>query len=153
MAKFKFRLKQILELKIKMEDNLKNELGKAQRKLAEEEKLLEYLKLLEEENIKDFNLQANKGISVDHLKMHISYISLIRGKIALQKENVNYAQHVVDKVRGELIKIMQERKILDKLREKKFNLFKKEQAKLEQKLNDEIISYKLGCNSTGVRNE
>jgi len=38
---------------------------------------------------------------------------------------------------------MQERKVLEKLREKKYEEYVREQLKEEQKLNDEIVSFNI----------
>lgn len=149
MAKFHFKLESILRLKHQMEDNLKNELGKAKRKLDREERILGRLKSEEEECIRDFNAKTSQKTTAKKLKEHNTYISVIRKRIELQKENVNQARLNVDKVRGELIKIVQEREMLEKLKEKKYAEFIKERNKEEQKLNDEVVSYKQSSRYTG----
>ena len=78
-----------------------------------------------------------------------NYISLLTTKIMQQKENINLAAYNVDKVREELIKIVKEREILDKLKEKKYEAYLQEQLKAEQRLNDEIISYRHADRHTG----
>jgi len=149
MAKFKYRLQPILNLKSQIEDNLKNELGKALRKLQEEEAVLLGLEQEREENIEILNRKASAGITVESLKRHNAYIYRLREEIISQKENVNCARLNVDKVRGELVKIMQEREMLDRLKDKKYQAFLKEQLKKEQRLNDEIVSFRQSNTFTG----
>ncbi|HEX2947138.1 MAG TPA: flagellar export protein FliJ [Clostridia bacterium] len=140
MASFSFRLQPVLNIKLQTEDNLKNELGKAIQQLE-----LEKRKLSDLENelgglIEDFNRKTKKT-TVRKLIEVKEYLSLLDSKIKQQKENVNLAMLNVDKIREELLKAVKERKILEKLREKKFEEYQLEQKKLEQKTNDEIVSY------------
>lgn len=143
MAKFNFKLQSLLNVKTHLEDNLKNELGKAVSKLEAEKRKLSSLESQKEEYILKFNQEVKKT-TVDKLKEFNSYISLLTAKIRLQKENVNYASTNVDKVRGELIEAAKQREILDRLKEKKLEEFRKEEIKEEQKLNDEIVSFRTG---------
>jgi len=142
MAKFNFRLQSLLNVKIQMEDNLKNELAKAMRKLEKEKGKLEQLKIAEEKCIEEFNLNSVRPTTVENLKKYNLYISHLRDRIAKQKENVNSAQVIVDKIRRELIKVVQEREMLDKLKEKKYSEYLDELAKKEQRSNDEVVSYR-----------
>lgn len=70
------------------------------------------------------------------------YISSLAKKVEDQNKNIKEANDVVDKYREELIKIVKERKMLEKLREKKLNEYLIEMSKDEQKRMDEIVSYK-----------
>jgi len=64
------------------------------------------------------NGKFGEGISVGELRKYNTYISYLSDRVKLQKENIKKAQLVVDKYRDKLIKAMQERKVLEKLREK-----------------------------------
>jgi len=148
MAKFSFRLQSVLNVKTQQEDNLKNELGKAIRKLEAEKHKLAQLEDALNNLINEFNEKAKKS-TVNKLIEFNEYLSLLTSKIKLQKENVNCAALNVDKVRVELIKAVKERQILDKLKEKKKDEYLLEQKKLEQKTNDEIVSYSHSGGSSG----
>ena len=52
----------------------------------------------------------------------------------------------------ELVKVLQERKMLEKLKETKYKKYLEEQEKEGQKLNDDIISYKYTDRLTGEEN-
>ena len=148
MAKFHFRLQSVLNVKTQQEDNLKNELGKAIQKLEAEKRILSSLERASLELTAEFNEKARKS-TVHKLIEYNGYLSLLTSKIKLQKENVNQAALNVDKVREELVKAVKERKILDRFKEKKLEEFRLEQNKLEQKTNDEIVSYKQSGSSAG----
>lgn len=142
MAKFVFKFQTILELKIQIEENLKNELGKAIQKLELEKEILRGIEQEREASIDEFNEVSSQGTVVEKLREYTSYISYLKGRIELQKENVNYAQNDVDRYREQLIAAMQEREMLEKLREKKHEEYMKEQLKQEQKEIDEVVSFK-----------
>ncbi|HHV99004.1 MAG TPA: flagellar export protein FliJ [Clostridiaceae bacterium] len=146
MAKFNFKLQSVLDLKIQMEDNKKNEFGSAVQKLEYEKKVLENIKDEKEKNINAFGNELKNKAKVSTLRQINSYISLLGQKIEVQKENVNKASNIVDKKREELLEAVKERKIMDKLKEKEYNLFLKQELKEEQKIIDEIISFKHSTN-------
>jgi flagellar protein FliJ len=148
MAKFNFKLQTLLNLKSQQEDNIKNELRKAIQKLENEKAELRSLESEIEANISEFNKKSRKT-TVEKLINFNKYISFLNVKIKHQKENVNYASQNVDKVREELIKIDKEHEILDRLKEKKYELFRKELLKEEQRLNDEIVNFRHKENHTG----
>ena len=151
MAKFIFKLQTLLKVKIQMEDNLKNDLGKAIQKFEEEKAKLRRLEFEKSRYIMEFNEKSRKT-TVNNLIKFNNYISFLAVKILNQKENINLASRNVDKIREELIKIVKERKILDKLKEKKYGVFQKELLKDEQRLNDEIVSFKQIHRHTGEDN-
>ena len=142
MAKFVFKMQSLLNIKTQMEESLKNELGKAFRKLEQEKNRLTLLENEREDLIRDLNLKSATGIMVSKIQAYNSYISLLIGKMKIQKDNINYAQNIADKYRDELVKMMQEKEILEKLKDRKFKEYLLEQLKEDQKINDEVISYK-----------
>ena len=147
MAKFVFKLQPLLNVKQQMEDNLKNELGKAIKQLEKEKAVLAEREDEKSRCIAEFNEKAGRGISVKTMRDYNVYILHLSERILLQKENVKLASNNVDKIREELLKIIKEREILEKLKEKKFAEFLEEQLKEEQKINDEIVSYKCASNA------
>jgi flagellar FliJ protein len=142
MAKFKFKLQPLLNVKLQQEDNLKNELGKAVRKYEDEKELLLQLEDEKERYINELNGNSEQRITVDKIRKYTVYISFLSDKIKLQKDHVNKALEYVDKVREELVKTLKERQILEKFKEKRYAQFLREQLKEEQKINDEITSYR-----------
>lgn len=151
MAKFTFKLQPLLNVKLQMEDNLKNELGKAVRRLENEKDILKGIEYEREDYINQINSKSSGGILVEKLKEYSRYVSHLREKIALQKENVNLAQLNVDNYREQLIKVVQEREMLEKLKESKYQEFLKEQLKEEQRINDGVISFSYNTKLTGEK--
>jgi flagellar protein FliJ len=143
MQKFGFRLESVLNLKSQLEDNAKNSLARATRELESQLDCLEGLKNVNEGSMNSLNAEVDVGIPVYRIMVYNSYLSYLKNKIIDQKENVNIAEQDVDINRESLIKAMQERKILEKLKEKKYQEYQKEQNKVEQLLIDELNSFKF----------
>ena len=141
MGKFKFKLQAVLNLKKQVEDNKKNELGKAVQELERQKNILKEIELEREEYITDMNNKSISGVSVGKLKEYGLYISLLNKRMDKQKNNIKIAQKSVDMHREQLIIAIQERKMMEKFREKKFEEHVKEQLKQEQKVIDEIASF------------
>lgn len=131
-----------MDLKEQIEDNLKNELGKAYRKLENEKDKLLTLETERKELILEITTKTSDGIPAGKIKEYGSYLSVVRGRIWHQQESVNNAQCNVDKCKERLIRAVQEKEMFEKLKEKQYKSYMKEQSRQEQKLTDEIVSYK-----------
>lgn len=146
MGKFNFKLQAVLNLKKQVEDNMKNELGKAVQELERQKKILQEIEQERDEYITDINKQSTSGISVAKLKEYGLYISLLNKKVDNQKNNIKNAQESVDIYREKLVVAMRERKMMEKFREKKYEEYFKEQLRQEQKVIDEIASFNYEVN-------
>ncbi|HHX17813.1 MAG TPA: flagellar export protein FliJ [Clostridium sp.] len=142
MGKFIFRLQSILSIKKQIEDGLKNDLGKAVIEYERQKEIYNKIEEEKETSVHCIKAKSQEGISVGDLQKYGKYIEFLNAKSKLQMVNVKNAQDNVDRYREKLIKASQERKIIDKLREKKYAEYLKEQFKKEQQINEEISSYK-----------
>lgn len=139
---FVFRLQSVLNIKKQIEDGLKNDLGKA---IIEYENQKEIYNKIEEEKknyVDSVKTKSQEGISVGDLQKYGNYIGFLNNKAKEQMVNVKNAQDNVDRYREKLIKASQERKIMDKLRKKKYTEYIKGQFKKEQQISEEISNYK-----------
>lgn len=143
MIKFSFKLQSLLNVKLRLEDNLKNELGKAIQMLEYEKKLLTALENEMEACRQELSVSFRGKITVGKIKKYNLYIEAISVKIRAQNDRVNNALENVDKVRNELLKVVKDRQILEKYKGKRYSDYMLEQAREEQMINDEITSYKF----------
>ncbi|PYG89821.1 flagellar FliJ protein [Ruminiclostridium sufflavum DSM 19573] len=143
MQKFAFRLESVLKLKVQMEDNAKNNLARSTKELERQKAYLEELNNVKNASVSSLSGEVDEGIPVYRVRLYNNYLSLMKEKIINQKENVNVAQDNVDTNREGLIKAMQERKVIEKLKERKFEDYIKEQNKSEQIIIDELNSFKF----------
>ena len=68
----------------------------------------------------------------------------VKSHIKMQRINLAAANRELDVARDKLTVAMQERKTHDKLKEKQFEQFRKDEAAKESKEIDELVSYRFG---------
>jgi flagellar FliJ protein len=142
MAGFKFRLQTLLDLKEQLEKSAKNELGVAVMKLEGEK-----AKLLEIESsisicLDDYRHACTGTIRPEKIKEIKYYLDFLQNEKRSQEANVKREQQNVDKIREKLVEILKERKILENLRDKNFEEYRKQETLKEQQQVDELVSYK-----------
>ena len=144
MARFRFSLQNILELKMKMETQAKQDFSAAAAALAAEEEKLDILRL------KKHNLeQEAEALLVGELNFRdIDDNQLARMQtdeaIMIQKDAIRRAEKVLERARIKMAEAMMERKTYDKLREKAFEEFMADEKRAESKMVDELTSYTHG---------
>ena len=149
MAKFKFRLQTFLNLSEQKEKSAKNELGVAIQKLERQKEILRQIQNTIEDQENGYRNEALSKMPILRLKQRIEYIKAIKEKEEEQQQRVNEEKVNVDKIRVRLIEIMKEKKIMEKLRQKEFTLFMKEQDKKAQLLVDELVSFNESKKTAG----
>lgn len=142
MVKFNYRLEPLLNIKIQKEDLIKMKLSLELQKLYIEKQKLAMLTDKNKKQISNYMSLITSGVSINKIRNHNNYICRLKRMIDEQNKNINIIAENVDKIREELIKETQDRKTLEKLRERKITAYKEELLREEQKQNDEIISYR-----------
>ncbi len=148
MAKFFYRMQNILDIKLRLEDAAKQEYANAQAALNIEEQKLKALRERKEGYLKDYQ-EAISG-KLDFLKIDecSNAIDVMDDMIAVQLEIVRGKSREVEKARQKLARLMQERKMHEKLKEKKFEEFLAELSASESKETDEVVSYQYNSKET-----
>ena len=118
MAKFRYRMQNILEIKEKMEEQEKVAYGIANAKLLEEQEKLQQL----------FVRQAGYEARLKELNCGVLNLA-------------ETAQRNLEMARKRLNEVMKERKTHENLKEKAFEAFKEELLAEESKMTDELVSY------------
>lgn len=141
MAKFKFRLQNILSVKEKLENQAKAEYGLEMAKLHEEQdrKMQMEQKKLQMQNVLIDLLNAT--LDIPQIRKMERGIEMLKEDIILQKQVIIQQKQQVKKARKKLDQAMQERKTYEKLKEKAFDAFKLEINAAEQKEVDELLSF------------
>jgi flagellar FliJ protein len=142
MAKFNFKMQNLLNIKEQMEIMCQNELSKATKKyLFQKEKLISIENNIEE-TILNMKNNENGKLSVNFLMLYLPYIE----RMKLEKKNaerlLKSAEKEVEDYRMKLMEAVKEKKMYEVLKEKRFNEFKIELQHQEDKNVDELISYK-----------
>ncbi len=147
MAAYKFKLQKLLDYRTNMEEEKKNQLSFALKRLEEEKDKLSELKFKQKEMEKTFKEKTSHGIAVNELKLLANYIDYYKRGIKEQKIRVKMAEDHLSTCREELIAATQEKKMIEKLREIDFKKYLYEEQKKEEKLIDDLVSFKGSNNS------
>lgn len=144
MAKFKYRMQNILDVKRKLEDAAKLEFGQASAKVREEERKLENLNDRKNAYEAEGRKLRKEKLNVMDLRSNTEAISALKEMIVLQEAEVQKSKEFLEFKRVQLQNAMQERKTQDKLYENAFQEFMQEENARESKEVDELVSYVYG---------
>ena len=144
MAKSLYRMQSLLNIQYQLESQAKMDLGRAQMHLNEEEEKLQILIDRKEAYLEEGRLMRSDRLHIMDLKDNRNAVLIMDEMIDRQREQVALAQKVVEEARKKLQEVMQERKMHEKLREKAFVEFVREENAAEHKAVDELTSYTYG---------
>ena len=149
MAVFKYKLQNVLDIKLRMEDQARAVYGSAQAKLNEEEMKRDLLINRRREYEEAGKRMRENILNVMDLRDNTRAIDNLKEQIEEQEKNVVQAAKVVEQARLRLTEAIQERKIHEKLKENSFEEFKREVNAAESKEVDELVSYTYGETNEG----
>lgn len=144
MARFRYRMQSILDIKTKLETQAKQEFAEAKNALdAEKEKLvaLETRKTGYEEKAEKL---LKGSLLVQEIVDNKSAILKMDEYINAQILQIKVAENKLEVVRERLKIVMQERKMHEKLKERAFDEFLAEEKREEGKEVDQLTSYTYG---------
>ena len=141
MAKFRYRMQNILNIKMKLESQAKIAYGIANQKYMEEQRKLQeiilrrnsYEKILKESMMGTIDVRQ-----VSHARADVNTMKTIMRR---QMIEVHKAERALEDARKALNEVMMERKTHEKLKEKAFEQFKAELNAEESKEIDQLVSY------------
>lgn len=144
MAKFQYKMQNVLTVKEKLETRAKQDFAAANKKLDEEKE-----KLITLEKRKDMYMEEGvrlrlEKIDVKKIRENKMAVLKIDEYIAQQKVVIRQAAQLVEKTRAALQQVMQERKAHEKLKENAFQNFLKEEQAQESKEIDQLTTYTHG---------
>lgn len=144
MARFRFSMENILNMKEKLEEQAKNEYGLANARLLQEQDKLDALIDRREGARQRLEQVLHETLSVLEIKKREDALEIIKMYVMQQQFVVKRCEKELEIARDKMSKAMQERKIFEKLKEKAFEKFMREKNQKEQKEVDELMSYKYG---------
>lgn len=144
MAKFVYKLQNILDIKMRLETQARTAYAQAQARLNEEENKLKELFARRAGYQEAYRQEAQSGKIMDFAAMaRLNQSCEIMDKlIQRQRVSVDVANKNLELARGRLNDAMQDRKTHEKLREKAFQDFLVELNDEEKKEIDELVSFK-----------
>lgn len=155
MARFSYSMQSILNIKLKMETQKKQEFSAARAVLDQEEEKLQGL-ILRKQGYEEEAVGLLYGdLKLRDIQENNTAMLRMDGFIADQQVCVSTAERKLEHARAEMTEAMRERKTHENLKEKEFAQFMLEENRRENKAVDELTSYvygqrRLKTNETGV---
>ncbi|MBI3974213.1 MAG: flagellar export protein FliJ [Chloroflexi bacterium] len=145
MARFTFRLQPVLEHKQRLEDAAQIELSRCWEAQRREEAALNEYAEAEAGAIRELERQRFTGrLDIEALQLGLRYLDILKAQIQRQTQVVQRVQRQTEAKRQELVGYMQERKMLEKLRQRQLGVFTVEQNRLEAREVDELVVMRFG---------
>ena len=145
MPRFRYRMQSILDIKIKLEEQARNEYAQAQIALSTEQEKKQGLIY----RLMDYEAESERlrqdVLNVRALNENRNACSVIKEYIALQEEEIRKAEAFLEEKRRKLSDVMKERKMHEKLKEKALEEYLEEEKLTETKTVDELTSFTYGA--------
>lgn len=144
MAVFRYKMQSILDIKLKMETQAKQEFAQAKNALDREEECLKMLCNRKREYEEKAKSLLKGKLDLQEIHSNNEAILLMDDRIKEQEKRVLRAVQFLEKARQKLQEVMQERKVQETLKEKAFEAFLQEEKQQESIEIDQLTSYKYG---------
>ena len=141
MKKFRYSMENILEIKLKLEDQAKIAYSVARARLTTEEQQLENLRMQKADYEEKLRTLTNSKLNMLEIRQCGDAIEIIKYKIKIQIIQVKEAEKRLEVARVHLTNAMTERKTQEKLKEKAFETYMEEFEAEERKEADEKNSF------------
>ena len=138
---FRFKLQRVLDLKLKQEDEKKNQIATLIQAIKTKEDELE--SLISEKKQKEFSLNDNRkrGISILEIRNINQYLLFLDKKINTLRFEISSLESNLNQKRLEYLELQKERKTFEKLKEKDYEKYLYNEKKEEEKMIDQIVTF------------
>lgn len=144
MARFRYSMQNILNIKMKMETQAKQEFSSARAALDEEEERLRVLNDRKSGYEERAASLLSGTLNLRDIGENRAAILCMEDYIAQQQINVSRAEKKLEMAREKLTEVRMERKTHETLKEKAFQEFLMEEKRQESKEIDQLTSYTYG---------
>ncbi|KSV60678.1 flagellar export protein FliJ [Acetivibrio ethanolgignens] len=141
MAKFIYKMQNLLSIKLKLEEQAKNAFGEARARLNQEEEKLSMLEGKKQSYERQLSESIAGKLNIREICQTEEAVEIMKYKIRIQSIAVTTAMQQLELARVKLNEAIQERKIQENLREQAFLTFMEELKAEEQKEVDERVSF------------
>ena len=138
---FRFKLQRVLDLKLKQEDEKKNQIATLMQAIKTKEDEIEAL--ISEKKQKEFSLNDNRkrGISILEIRNINQYLLFLDKKINTIRFEISSLESNLNQKRLEYLELQKERKTFEKLKEKDYEKYLYNEKKEEEKMIDQIVTF------------
>ena len=143
---YHFKLETILNLRRNLEEQAQLRLAAEQRILSNHNAMLADLQKGRAMMIEEMESRKKKKMSGAVFSLYMDGLINQDWRIGVQQNTIKAQEQVVEQARQELSQAVQQRKIMDKVREKDFLEYRREELRREQIDNDEQAVLRYGTN-------
>ncbi|MBR1597469.1 MAG: flagellar export protein FliJ [Lachnospiraceae bacterium] len=147
MAKFIYRMENILNIKYKMEEQAKQEYMTVRMRLNEAEEELSALQVRKNDYFDTYRKLVSERLNVLDIEECKDAIILMDQYIDAQNQVIKRIELELEAAIAKMNEAMQERKIHEKLKENQFEIFLQELNQEEMKEIDQLVSYQYNNTS------
>jgi flagellar FliJ protein len=145
---FKFDMETVLNYRVQIEEQRQLAFSNAVKSLQAARIILADLQKERNELIHNFTKIQKKALRSDVIQRHFAFIEYLKGKEEKQMAVIQKMEEDANEKRRLLLDAMKKRKIMDTLREKKFDAYLQDMAAKERKEMDDFTIMKFG---NGIR--
>ncbi len=138
MSSFRFGLQKILELREEREKNQARALAEAQRQADEARRCLDRLREIRAEEAEKLMRAHTEGRSVGQLRNLSRVIEQLSARLVEAEEKYEEAAESVKSSRAEFVTAMQDRRVMDQLKDRKHEAWRLALREAETKRMDDI---------------
>jgi len=142
MKKFIFKLQTVFELRENNEESKKLEYSKALNEYTNQDNKLSELNCIFKNTLNGSKNEMQKGIKPEAINIYNKYLLYVKKNIENQQIEVDKLRKLTDIKKNEMLKAITDRKAIEKLKDNEYKKFIKEQNAEEQRVIEEIVSYK-----------
>ena len=141
MKKFNFTLGTVLNYKNQVLDSLKNEHAKILARINEQEKVIHNLEEEYKKCNNDFNQKKMEGITIIESIGFEAYLRKLEVSIKQEEKKLALIKVEEENKRMEVVAAKTDTSKFEKLKEKKLEIYHKEEQKAEEALVEEFVSF------------
>jgi flagellar FliJ protein len=142
MKRFNFRLSSLLDFREYLERLARKETAMAYKDVKKSQKAIEELKERYIRTAEELDNKVFKGIKADQLQLYNKYLDMVDYSIVEEKQRRKEFKRKLDEKIAELTKKSVDKKVIERLKEKKEIEYMEEFRKFEQETIDEVVSIK-----------
>lgn len=144
---YKFNLQPLLNHRRYQEEVLQKELAQSRNRLTAEQNKLRRLKEKKREYSQTLQHRQKEKGTVSDLILYLRYLDRLSTELEHQRQQVVAAEKDLKNKRNNLIEIMKKRKILEKLKQKRSEIYQQQILKNERKFMDEVAAKQFSTKS------
>ncbi|KAA3657772.1 MAG: hypothetical protein DWQ10_12555 [Calditrichaeota bacterium] len=142
MKRFKFSLQQVLNLKTSQKFQIENDMANLQRQKLRIEKNLNDLTQQWQTEQKALAMEQGRKIDADY-RLRMGYLDFLDQQIAVENKTLLNVVKQISTTREKLAIVMQEEKVIKKLRDKRYEEHMTTEQQEEQKITDDLVNQRV----------